>query len=409
MNIKKRFINRERRFEIETMEGFDVVVRRVGTEREDAAFFAEIVDFSRTGMKFNLPFCARFDELLDFELEFQDREDLEYNGRGRVRHLRKIDDQRWQVGCSIEPCLTEEVISYLARCTNQERRRNDRGDIYGEGRIKRQGQMEYDFAQVKNLSRGGFCLVVEQGYEVGERIDFVTEDSDDQEIKVAARIRWQEKLGEFFEIGCGFADTDSYDQLIECFGEEEEEVETDRVNWLVVSAALLALIFPTLSYFLLASSSSSMQVASHEEPEPNKITRTIKNEPPEPLVQTLILPPQNIEPVKQTTKREDENKNEIQRLESPLPTPPKTQTDSKTNSSKIQLKKPRRKRRKSVHVESEAIRSPGLFVESERIQSRSRRRSPKPPRELVAPYRPVLRDPNEEDPQSTRRIKTWSR
>ncbi len=253
MSKQKTLVRRERRFEVGDLTGFDAIVSRVGSE--DAEYFAELIDFSRAGVKFSLPFFARFDELLKIRFVFK-HSNLKYVGTGRVRHIRNVGDKRWLVGCSIDPELTEEVVSFLAKRTNQERRRYHRIDVDGTGELVRQGTIEGCLAHVINISEGGFCLLAEKQQEPGQQVDFRIRNKHGALENIAARVRWQNELDGRFRIGCGYANTEAYEKLIDCLTFQESHGEGDeKISWFVAAVACLAMFLPPICFFLLDSNS----------------------------------------------------------------------------------------------------------------------------------------------------------
>ena len=304
MSNEKPFVRRERRFEVGDLTGFDAIVSRAGSD--ESVFFAELIDFSRTGVKFALPFCARFDEMLYILFEFK-HSNLKYEGKGRVRHIRNIKDKCWHVGCSIDPPLTEEVISFLAKRTNQERRRYHRIEVDAVGSLVRQGTIEGCEAQIINISEGGFCLLVEKEQDPGQRVDFRIANKLGDEEKIAARVRWQKKIDGGFRIGCGYADSSSYEKLVNCLSFDESAAESeDKISWYVAAAAMLVMFLPPLSYFLFGSkghttdSTNNVAITAPTEliqPEDsNRRQFETDHIPPRKIVQAVKEPPQAPEP-----------------------------------------------------------------------------------------------------------------
>lgn len=267
MTTENNFIHREKRFEVNELIGFDAIVSRAGDDQ--SLYYANLIDFSRTGGKFELPFCARFDELLKIKFDFKES-DLCYVGDCRVRHMRNIGDNRWHVGCSLDPPLPEDVIAHMAKRANQERRRHPRYDIFGEGMLRRQGTQETCGAIIRNISRGGFCLCVPNEHVVGESVDFVIDDNPlshldeegaspkNEQLNVGARIRWQSQNSDGYLIGCSFVDSGSYTKLVDCLTDDESG-KIDKTSWLVLAAAVAALLFPIVNNYF----KNNQQPAQH--------------------------------------------------------------------------------------------------------------------------------------------------
>ena len=259
---QRNFVNREKRFEVDHMLGFDAIVHRAGAT--DGQFYADLIDFSRTGMKLNVPFCARFNEVLVLKLEFSESE-FEYEGKCRVRHMRSLDDNQWQVGCSIDPPLPLDVIDYLAASSNQERRQFSRYNLEGSGLVRREGVFEGVEAVLTNLSQGGFCLETESSLDIGEKIDFVFEDFDGETQSIGAKVRWNDDQNTTVIYGCSFLNSESFDMLVDAFDVAMDDAADDFTQpfpWKIAVAAGIALILPTLSWFFLGPNSGKQTMTS---------------------------------------------------------------------------------------------------------------------------------------------------
>jgi len=253
---RENFVQREQRFAVERAKGFDVLVCR--GESSDMVFYADLMDFSRSGLKFCLPFNARFDEKLQIQLTFKDYE-FSYSGTSRVRHIRNKEVNRWVVGCSVSPELPDEVVDALADLTEQERRKSPRSKVEGKGYLSRQGEVEEIPATIKNVSTGGFCLRVDEEFEVGSQVNFSMENRFGFQEQIDARVCWQrESEGEQL-IGLSFADRAAHERLLDCF-EFPHTDEAESIlfgNWKVVALAMTAILMPTLFYLLVGTNFGS--------------------------------------------------------------------------------------------------------------------------------------------------------
>ena len=250
-------VQREKRFEVGVSKDFDVVVSR--GESDETLYFADLMDFSRSGLKFCLPFNARFDEMLRIRLTFKNSE-LQYFGLGRVRHIRNTETNRWVVGCSIDPNLPDDLINHLAEVTHQERRKNPRVEVYANGFLSRQGKLEETPADLQNISKGGFCLFVDEAPETGSQVNFTIENRYGFQEQIDARIRWQKAHEAGFLVGLSFVDDESYERLVSCLDmpTARNEIDfSDIVDWKIVVCALIAMLMPSVSYVLLGASLGS--------------------------------------------------------------------------------------------------------------------------------------------------------
>ena len=248
---ENRFTQREKRFDVENLKEFEAIVRR--GESDDTVFFAEVLDFSRSGVKFQVPFSARFDEKIYIRLTFKNSE-LAYEGVGRVRHIRSTDVNRWIVGCSIDPMIPDELISFLASVTQQERRRNPRLDINALGMLSRQGDYEEEPAEIQNISKGGFCVLVEKPHEPGACVNLAIENRLGYREKIAGRVRWRKEHEEGYLVGLSYADSESYEKLVECLDLIHNNGNVlNGFSWKMAVVATMALLLPSLSYLLLGA------------------------------------------------------------------------------------------------------------------------------------------------------------
>ncbi len=276
MEPERDFIRREERFCVADLEDIQVVVRRLDVE-DSKEFYADLIDFSRKGVKLKMTFCVQFEENLMIRFEFANS-DLTYEGVACVRHMRSDVDQTWQVGCSIEPLVPEDVINYLANASGKERRRHPRKAVALEGAVLRQGNLDGSTAELQNFSDGGFCIHVPRSYEIGERIKLKLQNIDGYPETIAARIRWQSETDGGYRIGCSFADSEGFEQLLVCVPETvlpEGLSRQDQVKWYVVAATMLALFLPPLVSLYLQNGSSLVQGALAE----SHVSETQQNSP----------------------------------------------------------------------------------------------------------------------------------
>ena len=265
---EKKFVQREKRFSVGDLNNLEAVVCR--GDSDTTVFFAELMDFSRSGLKFRLPFSARFDEKLKIRLSCKNS-DLEYSGVGRVRHIRNTDVNRWIVGCSIEPVLPDEVITFLASATQQERRKNPRLDVNAIGNISRQGSIEESVAKIRNVSKGGFCLLVNEPHESGSRVNFSIDNRIGYKEKITARVRWHRKLDDGYLLGLCYADKDSYDKLLDCLDLPRvlNNPIIGSMSWKMVACAVGAMLLPSVSYLLLGA---NFETGRNSVSNPHRIT-----------------------------------------------------------------------------------------------------------------------------------------
>jgi hypothetical protein len=265
MEPERDFVRREERFCVADLQDIQVVVRRMDVE-DSKEFYADLIDFSRKGVKLKMTFCVQFEEHLMIRFEFANS-DLTYEGVACVRHMRSDAEQTWQVGCSIEPLVPDEIINYLATASGKERRRYPRKTLALDGAVLRQGNLDGSTAELQNFSDGGFCIQVPRSYEIGERIKLRLQNIDGYPETIAARIRWQSEIDDGYRIGCSFADSEGFEKLLLCVPETvlpEGLSREDQVRWYVVAATLLALFLPPLVSLFLQNGSTLVQGAHAE-------------------------------------------------------------------------------------------------------------------------------------------------
>lgn len=361
MQQEQSFINREKRFEIIDKAGFDTIVSRAGSE--DGLFYAELIDFSRSGMKLNVPFFARFDEILKIHFDFKNC-DFSYSGNLRVRHIRTIDENTWQVGCSSDPPLPEDLVSHFAEQNEQERRRFRRIDADGEGLLRREGSVATCEAQVINVSEGGFCLEIPRSHDIGERVDLSFPELD-QEETIGGRVRWQKAVQGGFRVGCSFTNAESYDAIKKCVVMESGQQEPlDSFSPWLIAAALLAMLLPSLTYFLVHHGTSAepvqqpAQVAavlSQPDSQPNQIEQPTRapqspKAPQSPLPETELATNTTIESVgvEGTDEKSLDEKHLEEMRAAELETKPGKTSDKASKRNAIAQRSATEKRRAAV-------------------------------------------------------------
>ena len=85
-----------------------------------------MLDFSRKGVKLLLPISVRFEETVKLDFEFKNTDLAPYSGLAQIRHIRDDGEDGWQVGCSVQPSIGDEVIAHLASSSGKERRRHQK-------------------------------------------------------------------------------------------------------------------------------------------------------------------------------------------------------------------------------------------------------------------------------------------
>ena len=251
---QKTYFKREQRFSVEDLKQLQVVIMRAG-EGETKEYSADLVDISRRGLKFHVPICVGFAEEVEIRIETMQLEVI-YEGQCTARHIRSISDNCWEVGCSLDPHLPEEVIDFVVGVSGKERRANPRIPISHNAELKRQGQVHGADVELKNISLGGFCLAVKEEHEVGERVKLQVVDPDSKEHTIAARIRWQNETDDGYLVGCSFVESNSHLVLLSCLHETQSE---EGLNWYVIAAAMFAMFLPPVVSLFVSSDGQAEQ------------------------------------------------------------------------------------------------------------------------------------------------------
>jgi hypothetical protein len=250
----KKYVKREQRFSVEDLKQLQVVIRRIG-EDDGKEFFADLVDISRRGLKIQVPICIGFAEELHVLIK-SIKNEVEYEGICIARHMRSVSDGIWEVGCSLEPELSDEVINFVVGVSGKERRGSPRISLTQAAELKRQGQVDGVQVTIRNISLGGYCLHIPEEHDVGEKVKLQLEDPDGNEHSIAGRIRWQNKVEDGYLIGCSFVDSNSHLVLLSCLHKTRFE---ESMNWWVIAAALFAMFLPPAVSLMMSTDGQARQ------------------------------------------------------------------------------------------------------------------------------------------------------
>ena len=239
------YVEREKRFSVQDLK-LEVIVNRVDREDSSEYYFANVVNVSRRGMKLRVPCRLRFGEKIQIRLVSTD-DDLHYFGVGTILRVRSNSEDTWEISCSLETELHPELMDSIVSDAGEERRKQPRLPFDRDVFLQREGAIAFVPAQVVNVSEGGFCIVAPESIGTNQRLKFQIENSNGKRKQVVGDVCWQAKSDKGYRIGCSFVDARSHKALID--GGQSNAVE--KVSWILVGSAVLALAFPVLfSIFL---------------------------------------------------------------------------------------------------------------------------------------------------------------
>lgn len=257
---EKTYVRREHRFCLTELRCLEVTISRTD-EIPSAEYAAELVDFSRKGMKLKVPIGLRFEETINVRLKFEDF-DIWYEGVASVRHIRAEGDHSWIVGCALEPAIRDEIIAKLASSSGKERRAHARFLVEGVGTIQRQGDTKKGLVTLRNVSEGGFCVDEEDQHEPGDVVKLEIEDKNLRLYTIGACVRWQSESDNGYITGLSFTEAGGFENLMACVSRKSRDKsrgKRDQFSRFVLLAALLTMIVPPALSIVLQSRVSATQ------------------------------------------------------------------------------------------------------------------------------------------------------
>ena len=246
--MEKKITKREQRFRVEDLKQLEVIVAPVSDSSK--AYFADLVDLSRQGLKIRVPICVPFGEEVRILLEAGGHV---YNGIGTSRHVRSVSRGEWEVGCSLDPILDQEIMGFIVAETGKERRQHNRTLVNHKVSLQTEGNMDRLSAKVVNFSVGGFCLLVENKHEIDQRVKVMLDGNGNSEV-VAAQVRWQNETDDGYLIGCNFVEANSHVALLNCVHKTKT---VKRLSWIVIAAVVMAICVPALSFLFSPKNASA--------------------------------------------------------------------------------------------------------------------------------------------------------
>lgn len=256
-NSQKLYLEREHRFSVVDLENLSVSVQR-SEENGGEECSAQLLDFSRKGVKLLLPISVRFEETIKLDFEFKKNSEFTYSGLAQIRHIRSDENQSWQVGCSVQPSIPDDVISFLALSSGKERRRYQRTPVSGQGTLQRQGETEATKVKLQNISEGGFCLSVPNHHNVGERVKLEILNWDDELQVIDSEIRWQVSTLLGYFVGCSFTEVDGFEKIANCV--VETRPRSSSISRFVMALAVVTMLLPSMAYLMTYSNDSFAKV-----------------------------------------------------------------------------------------------------------------------------------------------------
>lgn len=317
MEKQKQFHDREHRFTASDLAGMNVTFTR--SADPDEILHAEMLDFSKRGLKLKVPVNLHFEEKILIKIVVDEYE-IWFDGEGSVRHIREDGEQSWIVGCAIAPTIRDEVIADLARASGKERRKFPRIKVYGEATIQHEGHASKRPAYIENISESGFCVLTPIEIPDGSRIKVEVQDRTFQYYSVGAVTHWQVSAEGGFKTGCSFADTSGYKQMLKCVSEQNEAMQGKEpaISRFVLTMAVATMLVPPFISLLWQSNSSdgrasAVNVAAVKQADPMASSMTVTHGIDQPSIKQL---PAKVVP------------NEVSKSPSAMKTRPKNGTES---------------------------------------------------------------------------------
>lgn len=129
-----------------------------------------------------------------------------------VRRHHPRDAMAWWIGCQLEEPFQQDLIDFLATAGVVNRRRDSRLQIGKLARARWELSEEVVEVEVRNLSRGGFCLVFPRKPAVVRERLLLLLRLDTEEVTVPARVMWGRPMGDQYAVGCAFGTHEGFIQ-----------------------------------------------------------------------------------------------------------------------------------------------------------------------------------------------------
>jgi len=207
--MKSEFQARESRYRAISDIAMNVILQREKTtETHDAL----LIDISNNGIELRTAACLVFEETIAVRI-LAPEVDFEFGMVGQVRWIKPASDDHWNVGCHIQPPISEETLNQLANLFYIDRRCKPRIQVRHPAVVVTELEKSQTAVTIRNISEGGFEFFTSEPCAVGQKIMVEVESATGETIDIAARVVWEVKAGDTYRYGCSFLSPSGYDWL----------------------------------------------------------------------------------------------------------------------------------------------------------------------------------------------------
>ena len=246
--MKSEFQARESRYRLISDIAMNVILQREKTtETHDAL----LIDISNNGIQLRTAAYLLFEETIAVRI-LAPEVDFEFGMVGQVRWIKPASDDHWNVGCHIQPPISEETLNQLASLSCIDRRCKPRIQVRHPAVVATELEESQTAVTIHNISEGGFEFFASEPCAVGQKIMVEVESATGETIDIAARVVWEVKAGDTYRYGCSFLSPSDYDWLRGLI-EVESTTSVAKARQESVWVALAALIVFVLPSFWVVS------------------------------------------------------------------------------------------------------------------------------------------------------------
>jgi hypothetical protein len=226
MSEKQTYVHRrEDRYSVKQPGEISIAIV-VQNEDDDASesYPGELHDFSTSGAKLHV--SSRLPTKSEFVLKLEiPAAETKLELKSVVRWMRPRGDGTWWIGCVFPEQIDESVVEGMCTAGYLERRRAIRSGVEASFQTRWENTQGGLPTQMIDASDGGFCLVVSQKFEPGERLMLETTVDGEVQSLLCARAKWVKKRENDYLLGCEFINRSGYSALQPFINSETAEAE----------------------------------------------------------------------------------------------------------------------------------------------------------------------------------------
>ena len=222
----------------------NVILQR---EKTTETYDALLIDISNNGIGLRTAAGLLFEETIAVRI-LAPEVDFEFGMVGQVRWIKPASDDHWNVGCHIQPPISEETLNQLANLFCIDRRCKPRIQVRHPAVVVSELKESQTAVTIHNISEGGFEFFTSEPCVVGQKILVKVESATGETIDIAARVVWEVKAGDTYSYGCSFLSPSGYDWLRGLIDVESTTsvAKARQESVWVALAALTVFVLPSL-------------------------------------------------------------------------------------------------------------------------------------------------------------------